>query len=101
MGLSSNSTAGAVAPARSKSAIQIRCACWLNTLNRTPPCAALAPGFGKCATGCNETALGSIGGGSVRAGELVLEEAEREGVAGRRLPCGFCARWTRGVGEGE
>ena len=37
--------------------------------------------------------------GSVEAGELALQESEREDRRGpaRRLPCGFCARWTRGL----
>lgn len=33
-------------------------------------------------------------GGAVEAGELVLGE---EGADARRLPCGFCARWSRGM----
>ena len=36
--------------------------------------------------------LGEFEGGAVEAGELVLGE---EGAGARRLPCGFCARWSR------
>ena len=37
--------------------------------------------------------------GSVEAGELALQESEREDRRGpaRRLPCGFCVRWSRGL----
>lgn len=37
--------------------------------------------------------LEQLPGGTIEAGELVLDE---EGSA-RRLPCGFCARWSRGL----
>jgi 23S rRNA (cytosine1962-C5)-methyltransferase len=37
--------------------------------------------------------LEGLEGGTVAAGELVLDE---EG-GGRRLPCGFCARWSRAL----
>ncbi len=40
-----------------------------------------------------ENLLGELEGGSVESGELVLRE---EGEGGRLLPCGFCARWSRG-----
>lgn len=36
--------------------------------------------------------LAELEGGTVEAGELVLTE---EGADGRRLPCGFSARWSR------
>ena len=39
--------------------------------------------------------LGELEGGTVEAGELVLAE---EGADARLLPCGFCARWRRGLG---
>mgnify|MGYP001227064638 CR=1 FL=1 len=38
--------------------------------------------------------LQELEGGSVEAGELVLIE---NGRGGRLLPCGFCARWERGL----
>lgn len=38
--------------------------------------------------------LGELEGGRVEAGELALPE---EGPGGRRLPCGFTARWVRGL----
>ncbi len=38
--------------------------------------------------------LGELEGGTVAAGELVLPE---QGEGARCLPCGFCARWTRGL----
>jgi len=38
--------------------------------------------------------LGAFEGGEREAGELVLAE---EGPGGRALPCGFAARWTRGL----
>lgn len=41
--------------------------------------------------------LGELEGGAVEAGELALREEEREGFPSRLLPCGFCARWSRGV----
>ena len=37
---------------------------------------------------------GGVRGSAVEAGELVLRE---EGADGRMLPCGFCARWSRGL----
>ena len=37
--------------------------------------------------------LGELEGGTVEAGELALAE---RGPGARRLPCGFCARWSRG-----
>jgi len=37
--------------------------------------------------------LSELEGGTVEAGELALPE----GADGRLLPCGFCARWTRGL----
>jgi 23S rRNA (cytosine1962-C5)-methyltransferase len=37
---------------------------------------------------------GTVGGGTVEAGELALRE---EGAGGRLLPCGFAARWVRGL----
>jgi len=37
--------------------------------------------------------LAELEGGTVEAGELVLAE---EGSGSRLLPCGFCARWSRG-----
>ena len=39
--------------------------------------------------------LDELEGGRVEAGELVLSES---GAGGRLLPCGFAARWTRGLG---
>lgn len=51
------------------------------------------------AIGCSplslQNLLGDLGGGELEAGELVL--APRAGAA-RRLPAGFCARWSRGLG---
>ena len=41
--------------------------------------------------------FGDFQGGQVGAGELVLPEG-LAGETGRRLPCGFCARWSRGLG---
>lgn len=41
-----------------------------------------------------ELAGGGVGGGTVEAGELALRE---EGEGGRFLPCGFAARWVRGL----
>jgi 23S rRNA (cytosine1962-C5)-methyltransferase len=38
--------------------------------------------------------LAALEGGQVEAGELVLRE---EGARGRLLPCGFSARWSRGL----
>jgi len=38
--------------------------------------------------------LAEFEGGTVEAGELVLPE---EGSGARQLPCGFCARWSRGL----
>ena len=38
--------------------------------------------------------LDELEGGAVEAGELALVE---EGEGGRRLPCGFSARWSRGL----
>jgi len=38
--------------------------------------------------------LSEFEGGTVEAGELALGE---DGAGARRLPCGFCARWSRGV----
>ena len=35
--------------------------------------------------------LGDFGGGKVRSGELWLPEGDGD----RRLPCGFCSRWTQ------
>jgi len=50
------------------------------------------------AIGCSplalENLLGSFGPGELEAGELALPE---EGADGRRLPAGFCARWSRGI----
>jgi 23S rRNA (cytosine1962-C5)-methyltransferase len=43
--------------------------------------------------------FGEFQGGVTEAGELVLPEGVRAGKGagtGRLLPCGFCARWTRG-----
>ncbi|MCP3916083.1 MAG: class I SAM-dependent rRNA methyltransferase [bacterium] len=42
--------------------------------------------------------LGELGDGIVEAGELVLAE-QGSARAQRLLPAGFCARWTRGIGE--
>jgi 23S rRNA (cytosine1962-C5)-methyltransferase len=39
--------------------------------------------------------LAEIPGGAIQAGELVLQEEARAGLASRDLPCGFCARWSR------
>ena len=39
--------------------------------------------------------LGDLEGGDVEAGELALPETNGSSGATRRLPCGFCARWTR------
>lgn len=44
-----------------------------------------------------ENMLGEWPGGEVRTGELAISEVEREGVGRRHLPCGFCARWSRGL----
>ena len=44
--------------------------------------------------------FGDFQGGATEAGELVLPEGKGAG-SGRLLPCGFCARWTRGFGGGE
>lgn len=41
-----------------------------------------------------ENLLGELPGGEVEAGELVLRE---QGPLARLLPCGFCARWWRGL----
>ena len=41
--------------------------------------------------------LGTFESGEVAAGELAVPEEPRDGDA-RLLPCGFCARWRRGVG---
>jgi hypothetical protein len=41
--------------------------------------------------------LGELPGGDVEAGELVLAEESAPGRAGRLLPCGFAARWARGL----
>jgi 23S rRNA (cytosine1962-C5)-methyltransferase len=41
--------------------------------------------------------LGELAGGEVEAGELVLAEESAPGRAGRLLPCGFAARWARGL----
>jgi 23S rRNA (cytosine1962-C5)-methyltransferase len=41
--------------------------------------------------------LGELGPGEIDAGELVLPERARPGLEPRTLPCGFCARWWRGV----
>jgi 23S rRNA (cytosine1962-C5)-methyltransferase len=38
--------------------------------------------------------LAEFEGGTVEAGELALSE---EGPGARQLPCGFCARWSRGL----
>lgn len=38
--------------------------------------------------------LGELEGGACEAGELALRE---EGAGGRLLPCGFAARWVRGL----
>lgn len=50
------------------------------------------------AIGCSPLALenlvASFGPGDVEAGELALLE---QGAGGRRLPAGFCARWSRGI----
>jgi 23S rRNA (cytosine1962-C5)-methyltransferase len=50
------------------------------------------------AIGCSPLALENLltafGPGEVEAGELALTE---EGPGGRRLPAGFCARWSRGI----
>ena len=40
--------------------------------------------------------LDDFEGGTVEAGELALLE-ESEGSPARHLPCGFCARWSRGL----
>ena len=40
--------------------------------------------------------LGVLGPGAIASGELALPERERAGHARRFLPCGFCARWSRG-----
>jgi 23S rRNA (cytosine1962-C5)-methyltransferase len=40
--------------------------------------------------------LGALGPGRIDSGELALPERERPGLARRFLPCGFCARWSRG-----
>ena len=39
--------------------------------------------------------LAPLAGGRVEAGELALPEASHP--EGRHLPCGFCARWSRGL----
>jgi 23S rRNA (cytosine1962-C5)-methyltransferase len=45
--------------------------------------------------------LSELEGGETEAGELALPEERRPGLAARRLPSGFCARWWRGLaGEG-
>jgi 23S rRNA (cytosine1962-C5)-methyltransferase len=41
--------------------------------------------------------LEACAGGEVEAGELALPEAEVAGAPARLLPCGFCARWRRGL----
>jgi len=50
------------------------------------------------AIGCSplalENLLASFGPGELEAGELCLPES---GADGRRLPAGFCARWSRGI----
>jgi len=50
------------------------------------------------AIGCSplalENLLASFGPGELEAGELSIPEA---GADGRRLPAGFCARWSRGI----
>ncbi len=43
-----------------------------------------------------ENVLRELEGGEVEAGELVLREQD----GGRLLPCGFCARWSRGLSTG-
>jgi len=44
-----------------------------------------------------EGLLQILEGGRCQVGELVLPEQEiNGGQSARRLPCGFCARWTRG-----
>ncbi|MBL8863023.1 MAG: class I SAM-dependent methyltransferase [Planctomycetes bacterium] len=43
-----------------------------------------------------ENLVASLGPGAVEAGELALPE---QGPGGRRLPAGFCARWSRGIGR--
>ena len=44
-----------------------------------------------------ESLLASLPGGSAAGGELALVEEPRAGLASRALPCGACARWTRGL----
>jgi 23S rRNA (cytosine1962-C5)-methyltransferase len=41
--------------------------------------------------------LAELGAGEISSGELALAERRRPGQAERFLPCGFCARWWRGV----
>lgn len=42
--------------------------------------------------------LSELEGGEIEAGELALpEEDDGHGLPARRLPCGFCARWRRGL----
>jgi 23S rRNA (cytosine1962-C5)-methyltransferase len=41
--------------------------------------------------------LRELGEGEVASGELALRERARPGLAPRYLPCGFCARWWRGI----
>ncbi len=40
--------------------------------------------------------LGALGPGRIDSGELALPEREAPGLSRRFLPCGFCARWSRG-----
>jgi 23S rRNA (cytosine1962-C5)-methyltransferase len=40
--------------------------------------------------------LAALGPGELASGELALAERERAGLVQRFLPCGFCARWSRG-----
>lgn len=55
------------------------------------------------AIGCSPLAFSNLladhggSGASIEAGELVLAEEARAGLASRRLPCGFCARLARGL----
>lgn len=42
--------------------------------------------------------LGELEGGRVHAGELALRE---HGDHARLLPCGFCARWSRGLDDAD
>lgn len=44
-----------------------------------------------------ENLLLDLGEGRVEAGELALREREVRGSPARLLPCGYCARWFRGL----